>query len=113
MSDLRDPRAFKVVDDDRGISFPKDDDVLAALLKGDRPSADTYKVECYRTGQTIPAGRLPRTAAAVFVARGIVVAIEKAAPPASVVTPPAAAKPATPAHASPMPAAPTKNGGRP
>lgn len=84
-NELRDPRAFKVIDDDHGITFPKDDAVLAAILKGDRPSEDTYVTERYRTGQTIPAGRLPRSAVGVLEGRGVVEAIagKTAAPPAA------------------------------
>lgn len=75
MDELRDPRAFKVLDDDYGVTFPKDDAVLAAILKGDRPGGEAYATERYRTGQTIPAGRLPLSAAGVLEARGVVEAV--------------------------------------
>lgn len=88
--DLRDPRAFKVHNEE--IGFPKDDDVLVAIARGDKPQG--YKVETYRAGQTIPAGRFPRSAVSVFVARGYVEPIERTAAPNK------AAAPVAPAAAS-------------
>jgi len=77
---LRDPRSFKVCEGE--ISFPKDDDILAAILRGDRPTG--YAVETYRAGRVIPAGRLPASASGVFVERGTVSVMDAdAEPPAS------------------------------
>jgi len=72
---LRDPRAFKVLGG--AISFPRDDDVLAARLKGDQVT--DYAEERYQTGAVIPAGRLPVTAVGVFLGRGEVEVVEAAA----------------------------------
>ncbi len=71
---LRDPRAFRVLDGQ--VTFPQDDDVLAAKSRGSKPQ--DYKVESYAEGRTIPAGRLPASAASVFLARGVVEVVKQA-----------------------------------
>lgn len=100
MTTLRDPRAFRVIEGK--VSFPRSDEVLAAIQKGDRPV--DYAKDEFAAGKTIPPGRLPASVVSVFVARGIVTPVE----------PPAPAKPAVapaPSAPRPAPAAPIRKGG--
>lgn len=104
MTTLRDPRAFKVLEGK--VSFPRSDEVLAAIQKGDRPQG--YAIDEFHAGRTIPPGRLPASAASVFVARGVVVPVEPPTP-----AKPAVAKdaPAVAPAPRPAPQAPIKKGG--
>jgi len=83
MSDLRDPRAFKVLGGDP--SFPKDDAVLIAQAKGDRPQG--YAAETYRTGQRIPGGRVPLSSAGWMISNGYIEVIELKTAPAPALAP--------------------------